>query len=120
MGNYSKDCPKPKLNNGGSKINTLTTNLAQGECNCLIFLKGKVSKRDVLCLFGHMGFPQLHNSKKCQKDGAPVGRAQGSPSHHIVSKICASSTRELEGKGGFVGFHLIGDGLHSRNEIHHP
>jgi hypothetical protein len=28
----------------------LTPNLAQGECNRLIFLKGKVSKWDVLCL----------------------------------------------------------------------
>jgi hypothetical protein len=49
MGHYSKDCPKPKLGNGGSKVIALTANLAQGECNCLIFLKGKVSKWDVLC-----------------------------------------------------------------------
>jgi hypothetical protein len=27
---------------------------------------------------------------------------------------------ELERKGGFVGFHLRGDGLHSGNGIHHP
>jgi hypothetical protein len=46
----SKDYPKPKLGNGGSKVIALTTNLAQGECNRLIFLKGKVFKRDVLCL----------------------------------------------------------------------
>jgi hypothetical protein len=50
MGNYSKNCPKPKQRNGGSKVNTLTANLAQGECNRLIFFKGKVSKQDVLCL----------------------------------------------------------------------
>jgi len=80
--------------------------------------------------FGHMGFPQLHNPEKCRKNGAPVGRAQGthrsalygwgSPSHHIASKRCASSTRELERKGGFVSFHLRGDGLHFGNGIHHP
>ncbi len=50
VGHYSKDCPKPKLRNGGSKVITLATNLTQGECNSLIFLKGKVSKRDMLSL----------------------------------------------------------------------
>jgi hypothetical protein len=57
MGHYSKDCPKPKPRNGGSKVIALTANLAQGECNCLIFLKKKVSKRDVLCLLDTEGFP---------------------------------------------------------------
>jgi hypothetical protein len=50
VGNYSKNYPKPKLGNGGSKVIAVTANLAQGECNRLIFLKGKVSKWDVLCL----------------------------------------------------------------------
>ncbi len=44
MGHYSKDYPKPKPRNEGSKVIALTTNLTQGECNRLIFLKGKVSK----------------------------------------------------------------------------
>jgi len=56
MGYYSKDCPKPKPGNGGSKIIAFTANLAQGECNHLIFLKGKVSKRDVLCLLDTRAF----------------------------------------------------------------
>jgi predicted aspartyl protease len=50
MGHYSKDCPKPKLGNGGSKVIVVTTNLAQGECNHFIFLKGNVFKWEVLCL----------------------------------------------------------------------
>jgi hypothetical protein len=50
VGHYSKDCPKPKLSNWGSKIIVPTTNLIQGECNRLMFLKGKVSKQEVLCL----------------------------------------------------------------------
>jgi hypothetical protein len=50
MGHYSKICPKPKPRNGGSNVITLTANLVQGECNCLIFLKGKVFKWDVLYL----------------------------------------------------------------------
>jgi hypothetical protein len=50
MGHYSKDCPKSKTGNGGSKVIALNANLAQAECNQLIFLKGKIAKRDVLCL----------------------------------------------------------------------
>jgi hypothetical protein len=54
---------------------------------------------------------------------APIKNALciwGSPSHHIVSKRRASPTRELEKKGGFVGFHLRGNGMHIGNGIHHP
>jgi hypothetical protein len=50
VGHYSKDCPKSKSRNGGSKVIALNANLAQVECNRLIFLKGKIVKRDVLCL----------------------------------------------------------------------
>jgi hypothetical protein len=50
MGHYSKNCSKPKLGNGGSKVIALVANLAQSESNHLNFLKGKVSKWDVLRL----------------------------------------------------------------------
>ncbi len=50
MGHYSKDCPKSKAGNGGSKAIALNANLAQVEYSRLIFLKGKIVKRDVLCL----------------------------------------------------------------------
>ncbi len=50
MGQYSKDCPKSKAGNGGSKVIALNANLAQAECNRLIFLKGKIAKWDLLCL----------------------------------------------------------------------
>ncbi len=50
MGHYSKDCPKPKPGSGASKVSALAANLVHGECNRLIFLKGKVSKQEVLCL----------------------------------------------------------------------
>jgi len=42
--------PQIQTEEWGSKVIALTTNLAQGECNHLIFLKGKVSKREVLRL----------------------------------------------------------------------
>jgi hypothetical protein len=47
VGHYTKDCPKSKLENGGFKVIALNANLAQAECNRLIFLKGKIAKRDV-------------------------------------------------------------------------
>jgi hypothetical protein len=50
VGHYSKDCPKSKAGNGGSNVIALNVNLAQAECNRLIFLKGTSAKRDVLCL----------------------------------------------------------------------
>jgi hypothetical protein len=50
VGHYSKDCPKSKMGIGGSKVIALNANLAQAECNQLIFLKGKIAKWDVLCL----------------------------------------------------------------------
>ncbi len=59
MGHYSKDCPKSKAGNGGSKVIALNVNLARGECHRLIFLKGKIAKRDVLCL---LDIGASHNS----------------------------------------------------------
>ncbi len=64
MGHYSKDCPKSKSGSGSSKVLALNATLAQLECNRLIFLKGKIAKRDVLCLLDTRGFSQLHNSRK--------------------------------------------------------
>jgi hypothetical protein len=56
VGHYSKDYPKSKAENGGSKVITLSANLAQAECNQLIFLKGKIIKHDVLCLLDTWAF----------------------------------------------------------------
>jgi hypothetical protein len=50
VGHYSKDCPKSKSGVGSSKVLALNATLAQKGCNRLIFLKGKISKRDILCL----------------------------------------------------------------------
>jgi len=79
--------------------------------------------------FGHRGFSQLHNPRKCPKNGVLVGGAQGthrgalcgwdSPSHQITSKRCAPPIEELKRQGGLVDFHLRGNGLHFGNGIHH-
>jgi hypothetical protein len=50
VGHYSKNYPKSKSGIGGSKVIALNANLAQAEYNRLIFLKGKITKQDVLCL----------------------------------------------------------------------
>ncbi len=50
MGHYSKDYPKPKSGVGSSKVLVLNATLAQKECNRFIFLKRKISKREILCL----------------------------------------------------------------------
>jgi hypothetical protein len=56
MGHYFKDCPKPKPGNGGFKIIAFIANLSQSECDRFIFLKGKVSKWEVLCLLDTWAF----------------------------------------------------------------
>jgi hypothetical protein len=50
VGHYSKDCPKSKLGSGSSKVFALNATIAHPKCNRLIFLKGKIAKRDILCL----------------------------------------------------------------------
>ncbi len=52
VGHYSKNCPKSKAGQGSFKVITFNANLAQVKCNQLIFLKGKIAKRDVLCFLG--------------------------------------------------------------------
>ncbi len=67
VGHYSKDCPKSKLGNGGSKVIALNANLAQVECNRLIFLKGKIVKRDVLCLLDTRAFHNFITRKGTER-----------------------------------------------------
>jgi hypothetical protein len=50
VGHYSKDCPKSKSGVGSFQVLALNATLAQKECNRLIFLKGKIFKREILCL----------------------------------------------------------------------
>jgi hypothetical protein len=35
--------------------------------------------------FGHMGIPQLHNSKKCRKDGVPIEELKASIEVHFTN-----------------------------------
>jgi hypothetical protein len=62
--------------------------------------------------FGHMGFPQLCNSKKVLKEWSSNWRSSRHPLKCILQMDFP--------KGGFVGFHLRGNGMHFGNGIHHP
>ncbi len=56
---YSKDCPKSKTGFRSSKVLVLNATLAQSECDRLIFLKGNITKREILCL---LDIGACHNS----------------------------------------------------------
>jgi len=67
VGHYSKDCPKSKSGVGSSKVLTLNAALAQPECNRLIFLKGKIFKRDILCLLDIGAFHNFITRESAEK-----------------------------------------------------
>jgi len=67
VGHYSKDCPKSKMGNGGSRVIALNANLAQVECDRLIFLKGKIVKQDVLCLLDIEAFHNFITRKNVKR-----------------------------------------------------
>jgi hypothetical protein len=78
VGHYSKDCPKSKAGSGSSKVFALNVNLAQPECNRLIFLKRKITKWDVLCLLDTWA---SHNfiTRECAKKMGSTWRSSRHP-----------------------------------------
>jgi hypothetical protein len=84
-------------------------------------LKGKVFKWDVLCLLDTRASHNFITQESAEKMEpqleelkAPI-EVHFAKTHHMASERCASSTKELKRKGGFVGFHLRGDKLHFGN-----
>jgi len=130
VGHYSKDCPKSKPGSGSSKVLALNATLAQLECNQLIFLKGNIAKRDILCLLdtgASHNFITLESAERMElhleelKAPIEVHFADGVPHPTTLqAKGGASPIGELERKGGLVGFHLGWNGLHFGNGVHHP
>jgi predicted aspartyl protease len=87
MGHYSKDCPKPKPGNGGSKVIAFTANLAQGESNHLIFLKRKVSKRDMLCLLNTKASHNFITRKSAERMEFQLEELKGPIEMYLVNGI---------------------------------
>jgi hypothetical protein len=84
---YSKDCPKLKLGNGVSKVIALTSNLGQGECNRLIFLKGKLSKREVLCLLDTRASHNFITQESAKRMVLPLEELKAPIEVHFVDGI---------------------------------
>ncbi len=87
MGHYSKDCPKPKPGIRGSKVNAFTANLAQGECNRLIFLKGKVSKQEVLCLLDTGASHNFITSESAERMELPLEELKAPIELHFANGV---------------------------------
>ncbi len=87
MGHYSKDCPKLKSGNGASKVIALTANLAQGECNRFIFFKGKVSKREVLCLLDTGASHNFITQESAKRMELPLEELKAPIEVHFVDGI---------------------------------
>jgi hypothetical protein len=87
VGHYSKDCPKSKTRNGGFKVIAFIANLAQGECNCLIFLKGKVSKQDVLCLLDTGASHNFITQKNVEKMELQLEQLKAPIEMHFVDGV---------------------------------
>ncbi len=87
MGCYSKDCPKPKPGSDTFKVIAFTTNLAQGECNRLIFLKGKLSKQEVLCLLDTRASHNFITQKNAKRMELPLEELKAPIEVHFADGI---------------------------------
>ncbi len=87
MGHYSKDCPKLKLGNGASKVIALTSNLGQGECKRLIFLKGKLFKWEVLCLLDTGASHNFITQESAQRMELPLEELKAPIEVHFADGI---------------------------------
>jgi hypothetical protein len=104
MGHYFKDCPKSKSGNGGSKVITPIAKLAQAECNCLIFLKGKIFKHDVLCLLDTWAFHNFRTKKNAKKMELQLEELKAPIEVHFMCRTptlakCEGEAQHLEKSG---------------------
>jgi hypothetical protein len=92
VGHYSKNFPKPKLGNGGFKVIAFIANLAQGECNCLFFLKGKVFKQDVLCLLDRRASHNFITQESAERMELQLEELKAPIEAHFVNGVCHPTT----------------------------
>jgi hypothetical protein len=96
MVHYSKDCLKSKSGNGGFKVITFTTNLVQVECNHLIFLNGKVSKRDVLCLLNIRAFHNFITQESTERMQLPLEELKAPIEMHFADGVPHPTTLQVK------------------------
>jgi len=96
MGNYSKDCPKSKAGIGGSKVIALNANLAQLECNRFIFLKGKITKWDLLCLLDTGAFHNFITRESTERMELHLEEFKASIEVHFADGIPHPTTSQAK------------------------
>ncbi len=96
VGHYSKDCPKSKVGNGGSKVIALNVNLTQAECNRLIFLKGKIAKRYVLCLLDIRASHNFITRKNTERMGLQLEELKAPIEVHFVDGVPHPTTSQAK------------------------
>jgi hypothetical protein len=96
VGHYSKDCPKSKGRNGSSKVIALNANLAQVECNRLIFLKGKIAKWDVLCLLDTRAFHNFRIRESAERMELQLEKFEAPVEVHFVDGVPHPTTLQVK------------------------
>jgi hypothetical protein len=83
-------------------------------------LKGKIAKRDVLCLFDTRASHNFITRESVERMQLHLEKLKAPIEVHFTDGVCIPlhhKQRKLERKGAFVGFH---NGLCSGNGVHHP
>ncbi len=97
VGHYSKDCLRSKARNGGSKVIALNANLAQGECNQLISLKGKIVNQDVLCLLETGAFHNFITRESAEKMELHLEEFKAPIKVHFADGVPHPTTSQVKG-----------------------
>jgi hypothetical protein len=97
VGHYSKDCPKSKTKVGSSKVLAFNANLAQSECNRLIFLKGKIAKRDILCLLDTRAFHNFITRENAKRMELHLEELKAPIEVHFVDGVPHPTTLRAKG-----------------------
>jgi hypothetical protein len=91
------ECPKSKMGNRGSKVIALNVNLAQPECNRLIFLKGKIVKLDVLCLLDTGAFHNFITRESTERMELHLEELKAPIEVHFANGVPHPTTSQVKG-----------------------
>jgi len=91
------DCPKSKSGVGSSKVLAINAALAQPECNQLIFLKGKISKRDILCFLDTRAFHNFITRENVEKMELHLEELKAPIEVHFADGVPHPTTLQAKG-----------------------